>query len=340
MTDFYKNPKHQTIAQIAEYLGLEVKSGKNNPHIKIITVAPLHLATSADISFFINKKYISELKNTKAAAVIISNDFIDYLPETAIAIVSSNPYYDYARLLEQYYVPKSKDLYNSKIEASAYVAPSATIGVDVYIGRNVVIEDDVTIGDGSVILHNTVIHNNCVIGNNSTISANCVIQHTTIGNRVLVHPNVSIGQDGFGFALNAGKHYKVPQIGKVIIDDEVEIGAGTTIDRGSANDTKIGFGTKIDNLVQIAHNVEIGRGSVIVAQTGIAGSTKLGAYVVTGGQSGFAGHLNIGDGVQVAAQSGVMSDIPPKQIYGGSPAQPIKDWHRQTISIKKLTKKD
>ncbi|MBN9542626.1 MAG: UDP-3-O-(3-hydroxymyristoyl)glucosamine N-acyltransferase [Alphaproteobacteria bacterium] len=338
---FYDINKPQSIEQIAEFLGLELFDNGQNIHIKTSGCAALSNASSSEISFFFNRKYVDELKNTKAAAVIIGKADIDYVPEGVAILSSNNPYYDYARLLEYFYIPKSESIINDRVvEPTAYIASSAQIGVNCYIGRNVVIEDNAVIGDNTIIMHNTVIHNDCVIGNNTKISSNCVIQHAVIGNKVLIHPNVSVGQDGFGFALNAGKHYKVPQVGRVIVHDEVEIGAGTTIDRGSANDTVIGSGTKIDNLVQIAHNVELGRNCIIVSQTGISGSTVMGDYVVTGGQSGFAGHLKIGAGVQIAAQSGVMTDIAPKQIYGGSPAQPIKNWHRQTIILKKLLKKD
>jgi UDP-3-O-[3-hydroxymyristoyl] glucosamine N-acyltransferase len=159
-----------------------------------------------------------------------------------------------------------------------------------------------------------------------------------VGNHVILHRGVHIGQDGFGFALGRGGHVKVPQLGRVIIEDHVEIGSGTCIDRGTGPDTHIGEGSKIDNLVQIGHNVQIGKQSVIVAQVGIAGSTRIGDGAVLGGQVGIAGHLKIGPGVKLAARSGVMEDIPAGAAYGGSPAVPVKDWHRQTLTLNKLIK--
>jgi UDP-3-O-[3-hydroxymyristoyl] glucosamine N-acyltransferase len=167
-----------------------------------------------------------------------------------------------------------------------------------------------------------------------------VIQHALIGNRVIVHPGVAIGQDGFGFAAGPKGHLKVPLIGRVIIQDDVEIGANTTIDRGANRDTVIGEGTKIDNQVQIAHNVEIGRHCIIVAQVGISGSVRLGDFVAIGGQSGVNGHVSIGDGAQIAAVSVVHDDVPPGSRWGGVPARPVKEWFREMVALRKLAQKD
>jgi UDP-3-O-[3-hydroxymyristoyl] glucosamine N-acyltransferase len=172
----------------------------------------------------------------------------------------------------------------------------------------------------------------------ATIGSGASLSHCVVGSRVLIHPGVRIGQRGFGFATDEGVHTKVPQLGRVVIHDDVEIGANTTIDRGSGPDTVIGPGCMIDNLVQIGHNVQLGRGCVIVAQVGISGSTKLGDYVVVGGQAGFAGHLRIGDGARIAAQSGIRADVPEGAALGGYPAVPIKQWHRQTVTLEHLAK--
>jgi UDP-3-O-[3-hydroxymyristoyl] glucosamine N-acyltransferase len=204
----------------------------------------------------------------------------------------------------------------------------------------VVIEDGVVIGNNSSIDHNSVIKRNVVIGNNTKIASNVTISHSVIGNNVIIHPGTRIGQDGFGFASDHTGHLKVPQLGIVKIGDFVEIGANTTIDRGSAQDTIIGDMCQIDNLVQLGHNVQLGKACVIVAQVGIAGSTKLGDFVILGGQVGVAGHLKIGNQVQVAAQSGIAQNIEDKQIMGGSPAVPIRQWHKQTFCLKKLANKD
>ena len=176
------------------------------------------------------------------------------------------------------------------------------------------------------------------IGEDTHIGALTTISHAVIGQRVIIHRGVHIGQDGFGFALGRDGHVKVPQLGRVMVDDDVEIGSGTTIDRGTGPDTIIGEGAKIDNLVQIGHNVHIGKRAVVVAQCGISGSTRVGDGAVLGGQVGIAGHLKIGAGAKVAAKSGVMTDIPSGASYGGSPAIPVNDWHRQTIALSRIIK--
>ena len=191
------------------------------------------------------------------------------------------------------------------------------------------------IGPGCVIGSNSVIGADCVLGAETRIGDNVSIVYSLIGERVLIHPGVRIGQDGFGFAMGE-EHLKVPQLGLVVIGDDVEIGANTTIDRGAGPDTVIGTGSKIDNLVQIAHNVHLGRGCVIVAQAGISGSTRLDDFVVIGGQGGIAGHLHLGKGAQVAGNSGVMRDVGPGETVGGSPAVPVRDWHRQTVALSRL----
>ena len=191
-----------------------------------------------------------------------------------------------------------------------------------------------------MLFRSTYIGANCVIGNDCTIHSNVNITNAIIGNNVIIHSGVSIGQDGFGYAYNNGRHHKVPQVGRVIIGDDVEIGANTTIDRGSAPDTIIGEGTKIDNLVQIGHNVKIGKHCIIVSQVGISGSTEIGDYTIIAGQAGIAGHLKIGSQVQVAAQAGITRDLEDKAIVGGTPAVPLRQYHKQALALAKLTEKN
>ena len=192
------------------------------------------------------------------------------------------------------------------------------------------------IGRGTVIGAASVVGAGCRIGRDCAIGPGASVLHALLGNRVTIHPGVRIGQDGFGFAFVAGKHQKVPQVGRVIIQDDVEIGANTTIDRGATRDTIIGEGTKIDNLVQIGHNVVIGRHCIIVAQTGISGSARLDDYVVLGGQVGVVGHVRIGEGAQIAASSNVNGDVPPGVRWGGSPAKPVREWFRELTTLKRL----
>ena len=207
------------------------------------------------------------------------------------------------------------------------VEPGAVIGPEAAIGKGT------TIAAGTVIGHRVHVGQGCYIGPNATVT------HTLVGNRVIVHAGAAIGQDGFGFAMGKAGHLKVPQIGRVIIQDDVEIGANTTIDRGALDDTVVGEGSKIDNLVQIGHNVVIGRHCVIVAQTGISGSTELGDYVALGGQVGIVGHVKIGAGAQIAATSNVRGNVPPGVRWGGTPAKPVRLWFKELTILRQLAER-
>lgn len=299
-------------------------------------VASLDLACRDDITFLSNPKYSSLLAASKAGACILSEKYIDKAPSGIILLVSGNPYASYAKITAAFY---PDDIITSAISPAAIIDKTAKIGRNCEISANVVISKDVAVGDGVYIAPGVYIGRGVRIGDNCRIGHGVTLTHCIVGGNSLIHPGVRVGQDGFGFATAEGVHIKVPQIGRVIIEDNVEIGANSCIDRGAGPDTVIGKGSKIDNLVQIGHNVQIGKGCVVVAQVGIAGSTKLGDYVVLGGQVGVAGHLNIGSMVNVAAQSGVAQNVAPKEIVGGSPAVPIKQWHRQTIALKKLVAK-
>jgi UDP-3-O-[3-hydroxymyristoyl] glucosamine N-acyltransferase len=225
------------------------------------------------------------------------------------------------------------------------ISPKAHVGDGVLIEDNVIVEPGVVIGSGAAIgrgsriLANAVIGGNVQIGRNCTVGINASITHAFVGDNVIIHPGARIGQDGFGFAMGAGGHVKVPQIGRVIIQDHVEIGANTTIDRGSNRDTVIGEGTKIDNLVQIGHNVVIGRHCVIVGLAGIAGSATLGDYVVIAGQAGIVGHIHIGNGAQVGGGSGVNFDVKPGDKIIGYPATDVRSWTKMNMLLKDLVAK-
>lgn len=334
-SDFSINSGSYKLSQIAEYGGCELDKQFNDTLIR--DVKSLLDAGDNDITFLNNKKYITEFDKTKAKACIVPFDF-DIESDT-ILLKSKNPYYSYAKIIGLFY-KSAKQYAKNKIEPSAYVADSAKIGSNCYIGHNVVIEDGAEIGDDSIIESGSVIDYNVQIGNNAMIYSNVSISNAIIGNDVVILSGTRVGCDGFGFATNElGQHKKIYHVGSVIVGNNVEIGANTTIDRGSMNDTIIEDYVRIDNLVQIGHNVHIKRGAVIVAQAGVAGSSTIGSYAALGGQAGVAGHVEIADKVQIAAQGGVMSDITkPKAIMGGSPAVPVRDWHRQTIILKKLTK--
>jgi UDP-3-O-[3-hydroxymyristoyl] glucosamine N-acyltransferase len=219
----------------------------------------------------------------------------------------------------------------------AQVSREASVGRDAAIYSNVFIEAGAKIGD------RTVLYPGVYVGKGSSIGADCIIypnavirENVRIGDRVILHGGVVIGADGFGYATDAGKRFKIPQIGGVVIEDDVEIGANSTVDRGTLGDTVIGRGTKIDNLVQIGHNVLVGEDSIMVAQVGVSGSTEVGRRVVIGGQTGLVGHIKLGDGVQIGAKSGVMNDVPPGQVYSGSPAVAHTEWLKMQAALRKL----
>ncbi len=333
---FFLNAGPISLEKILEATGARLYL-KNNQREEILDVSSLENATPADLSFLINSKYLELFKQSKAGFCFVNEKYAHLAPKTMNVLTHENPYKAYAIVASLLYPPEQS---NNIIASNAVIAKNAKIGKNCQIGNFVVIEDGVEISDNCIIDHNTVIKKNVVIGSNVKIANNVTISHAIIGNNVLIHPGVRIGQDGFGFASDNKGHLKVPQLGIVKIGNNVEIGANTCIDRGSAQDTEIGDMCQIDNLVQLGHNVKLGMGCVIVSQVGIAGSSKLGNFVVLGGQVGVAGHLNIGDQVQVAAQSGVVQDIEPKQIMGGSPAIPIRKWHRQNFYLQQLTSKN
>ncbi|MES2729644.1 MAG: UDP-3-O-(3-hydroxymyristoyl)glucosamine N-acyltransferase [Pseudomonadota bacterium] len=332
-TRFFDRAGPFTLAQIYKAARLDplVESAPS-----FVDIGRLEDAGPDQVTFFDNIKYRDALRSTRAGACFVHPDYADEVPAGTLAIVTPQPYKAYA-LTAQIFYPGVKPA--ATIHAASHVADDAVIGVGTTIEAGAVIESGAQIGANCWIGANTVIGRGVVLGDGCIIGANATVSHTVIGNHVRLYPGVRIGQDGFGFAIDPAGHIKVPQLGRVVIEDGVEIGANTAIDRGAIGDTHIGAGCWIDNLVQIGHNVRLGRGCVIVSQVGIAGSTVLGDFVVLAGQAGIAGHLKIGSGVRVAAQSGVMRDIPPKSDVMGSPAMPIKQYMRQVATLTRLTRK-
>ncbi len=324
-----------TVATIESISGIDATA--DDKEALITDVAPLDKAESTHITFLDNPKYKELLPATKAKACFLREKYVDLAPAHVALFVTDDPYRAYALTAQAFY-PRHHDSLHQSIHSSAVVSLNATLGKCVEIGPGVVIEDHVVLGDNVSIGANSVIQTGVTIGQDTHIGPLCCISHAEIGAQAILHRGVNIGQDGFGFAMGAGGHVKVPQLGRVIIEDQVEIGAGACIDRGAGPDTVIGEGSKIDNLVQIGHNVRIGKHAVIVAQAGIAGSSHIGDFVILAGQAGIAGHITIGPGAKIAAQSGVMNDVPAGVSMGGSPASPVKDWHRQTVALARLAK--
>ncbi len=323
------------LAVLADMAGAELSPG-SDPDFLLEDVAPLDQAAARDISFLDNVKYKDAFAQTKAGACIVTEAMADAAPAGTALLFSANPYKSYALIAQTFY-PEHKPA--SSIAASALVDETAVIGEGSVIEPGVVVQAGAEIGVACYIEANAVIGPGVVLGEGCRVGANASISHSLIGNHVRIYPGCRIGQDGFGFAIDPAGHVKVPQLGRVIIHDGVEIGANTTIDRGAGPDTEIGAGTWIDNLVQIAHNVKIGRGCVIVAQVGISGSTVLEDYVVLAGQTGIAGHLKIGKGARIAAQSGVMKDVPPGEEQMGSPALPRRETLKQVALLRRLVQK-
>ena len=329
-TSFFDNKGPFSIGDIAEIIGADVAEEKKS--IQIFNISSMEKAGEKEICFFYDKKAKEKAVLIKASACVTTPDLAVHVPQNVVVLISNNPKLAFLKLNQTFYSEKKPI---AEISASAKISSSAKIGSNCYIGENVVIAENVTIGDNCIIEHNAVIEQGCQIGNNTRIGIGASISHAIIGNGCYIYTGARIGYDGFGFMMIDGRHQRIPQVGRVIIGNDVEVGANTCIDRGALDDTVIGDGCRIDNLVQIAHNDKLGRGCVIVSQTGIAGSCTFGDYVVCGGQTGFADHLNIGSGAQIGAQSGLMRDVEPGAVVMGYPAVPIKDFMRQVSFIQK-----
>lgn len=338
---FFKRAGPFSLGDLAGRIEAELADGSDGVK-QVEDVAPLDRASGVEISFLDNPKYVPAFKETGAGACIVHPRFASDAPSGVALLLSHQPYRSYALAAQIFYPDsvKAEDTFGNAGEVSpaAHIHASAKLGDNVTIEPGAVVSAGAEIGSGTVIASNAVIARNVTVGRNCYIGSGATLSHAHVGDRVLIHPGVQVGQDGFGFAMGLPTHEKIPQLGRVIIQDDVEIGANSTIDRGAGPDTIIGAGTKIDNLVQIGHNVMIGQGCIIVAQCGLAGSSSLGDYVAFGARVGLAGHVKIGDGVQIAARSSIIHNIPAGERWGGTPAKPVREWQREMAAIKRLGK--
>ena len=337
---FFRQPPRLTLVDIAAltkaHLVDAARAGQSVHGLASLDEAgPMHLA------FFDNLKYAEQLAQTHAGACLVHERFEGRVPSHVAVLRAAQPFrafVDLARHLHADALRPQSSCGNTGISPSAIIDTSARLEDDVIVDPLAIIGPDVEIGSGTLIGANVVIGPGVKIGRDCNVGPNSSIHNTFIGNNVLIHPGCHIGQDGYGFIFGKDGHIKVPQTGRVLIQNHVEIGAGTTIDRGSLRDTVIGEGTKIDNQVQIGHNVTIGRHSLIAAQCGLAGSLTIGDNVAMGAKVGVNNHVHIGDGAQVTAMSAVKDSIPAGERWGGFFAKPTKQWFREFLAVERLVR--
>ena len=329
---FFKKRKPLSVGEIALLTGAKLRDSSMES-VMISDVASISTAKQGEISFVENRRYASQITSSEASACFLTEDLLSRIPAHMIPLLTKSPRRDFAKLSQLFYEKESK---TPKISSKSVVSKTCVIGEGCRIDPGVIVGEFCEIGKDCWIGSNTVIDDGVKIGDRTRIGTNVSISHSEVGVDCFIYPGVRIGQPGFGFEVDAAGPIEMPQLGRVIIGDNVEIGANTTIDRGAGPDTEIGDFTRIDNLVQIGHNVKIGKGCIIVAQVGISGSTEIGDKSIIGGQAGLAGHLKIGKQVKIAAQSGVTRNLNDGSIVGGAPAVPIGDFRRQVASIKSL----
>jgi len=334
---FFASERQFAVGEIAQLTGADVRR-EGDPGRRITSVAALDRAGPADLTFLDKLKFAPQARNSVAGACLTTDRLAKFVPDSAALLIAKEPFPAFVTVAHAFYSAALRPgpLFEATgVAAGAVVHPSARLEGGVTVDPGAVIGPGAEVGAGTVIGANAVIGRYVRIGRDCSIGANVVIAHALIGDRVILQPGCMIGQDGFGYVMVSKGHRKIPQIGRVIIQDDVEIGAKTSIDRGGLRDTIVGEGTKIDNQVQVGHNVAIGRHCVVVGQVGISGSVVLEDHVVLGGQVGIADHVTVGEGAKVGAQSGVMSNIPAGESWIGSPAMPSKDFWRAVAAFRK-----
>ncbi|WP_336276848.1 UDP-3-O-(3-hydroxymyristoyl)glucosamine N-acyltransferase [Bartonella sp. CB178] len=338
---FFTPSRRLTVANIAELTGAKLLNPEFSNTV-VDTLSSLESAREGSLVFVENRKFSDALLGSSAVAVFCTNEVVFKVPESMAILLTSTPQRDFAQIGRILFPTSVKPMPwfgQGGISPHAHIHPTAELADNVCVEAGAVIGKNVKIGEGTLISSTSVIGENCCIGRECYIAPRVTVQYSLIGDRVHIYPGACIGQDGFGYiGSSVGGIEKIPQIGRVVIHDGAEIGANTTIDRGTFGDTIIGEGSKIDNLVQIAHNVRIGSYCLVAAQCGIAGSTSIGDMSRLGGSVGVADHIVIGKCVQIAAGSGVMNDIPDGEKWGGSPARPFKQWFREVAALRNIGK--
>lgn len=328
---FFRRSGPHSLAAVAD----AAKATAPPRQLMLSGVAPLQTAEANQVSFLDNRKYVTALEATRAGAVIVHSDMAERVPPTAVPISAAEPYLAWARVAALFHpLPPVMP----GVHPTAIVAPGARVDPSSEVGAFAVIGEAAQVGPRCRIGSHAVIGDGVVLGADCRIGAHVTLSHALVGDRVTVFPGARIGQDGFGFAVTGEGFLSVPQLGRVVLEDDVEVGANTTIDRGSLHDTHIGAGSRLDNLVQIGHNVRLGRGCVIVSQAGISGSTILEDHVMVAGQAGLTGHLRIGRRARIGAQAGVMADVPAGADVVGSPAQPVREFFRHVAMLRRLVR--
>lgn len=324
----------KTSSEIASLVGGRLVGRED---VVVDSVASLSEATESQVSFLGNKKYIPQVIASKAGVVFLPENYDDELNESSAYIYVKDPSVAFSAVVDLF--APAPITFSPGVHPTAVIAEEASVPASVFVGPNVVIEPGVKLGENCVICAGSYIGHEATLGDDCLIHPNVVIRDRSIlGNKVAIHSGTTVGSDGFGYIPGANGHTKIPQVGIVQIDDDVEIGANVTIDRARFGRTWIKEGAKLDNLVHIAHNVIVGRYCFIVSQVGIAGSTELGDRVVAAGQAGFSGHLYVGEGTTVMGQAGVSKDTGPGEVLFGTPAIPRKDFAKQALAIKKVAK--
>lgn len=337
---FFTPSRQLTVGEAAALTGAALRNPELSGSI-IEHLSSLDNAEPGSLVFVENRKFAKALRDSCALAVLCSEDVASKVPDNIATLVTQSPHRDFAligRILFPTAANPSPWFGEFGVSPQAFIHPEAKLEDGVTVEAGAVVGRGAEIGRGTLVSSTAVIGENCRVGRECYIAPAVSIQYSFIGNRVHLYPGVRIGQDGFGYVGAPSGVEKIPQLGRVIIQDDVEIGANTTVDRGALKDTVIGEGTKIDNLVQIAHNVQIGRYCLIAAHCGIAGSSTIGDMTQLGGSVGLADHIKVGSHVQIAAASGVMNDIPDGEKWGGSPARPIKQWFREVAALRNMSK--